>query len=88
MSNKTYDILKYIGRIALPALATLYGTLSGIWNLPYGEAIVATISALALFLNALLQVNYNTYEEVKRIGAERTDTDRRDDSEGIEDAED
>lgn len=64
MSNKTYDILKYIGRIALPALATLYGTLAGIWGLPYGEAIVATISALALFLNALLQISSNNYVEV------------------------
>lgn len=64
MSNKTYDILAYIGRIALPACATLYGTLAGIWNLPYGEAIVATISALALFLNALLKVSSMNYQSI------------------------
>ncbi len=62
MSNKVYDILAYIGRIVLPACATLYGTLAGIWQLPYGEAIVATISAIALFLNALLKIQSNGYD--------------------------
>lgn len=57
--TRTYDILKYIGRIILPACGTLYGALAGIWNLPYGEAIVATISAVALFLNAILQIDSN-----------------------------
>lgn len=64
MSNKVYDVLAYIGRIALPALATLYGTLAGIWNLPYGEAIVATISAIALFMNALLKISSRSYSEI------------------------
>ena len=72
MTNKTYDILAYIGRIVLPACATLYGTLAGIWGLPYGEAIVATISALALFLNALLKVNSKSYDDT-RLTAEAWD---------------
>ena len=63
MNSKTYDILAYIGRIGLPACAALYGTLAGIWGLPYGEAIVATISALAVFLNALLKVNSKSYSK-------------------------
>ena len=32
MKNKTYDILKYIAQIVLPALATLYLALAGIWD--------------------------------------------------------
>ena len=32
MTNKAYDILKYIAQIALPALGTLYFALAGIWN--------------------------------------------------------
>lgn len=63
MTSKTYDILAYIGRICLPACAALYGTLAGIWGLPCGEAIVATLSALAVFLNALLKVNSKSYSE-------------------------
>lgn len=61
MSNKTYDILKYIAQIILPALATLYGALAGIWGLPYGEQIVATISAVDLFLGAVLKVSTDKY---------------------------
>ena len=62
MSNKTYDILKYIAQIVLPALATLYGALAGIWGLPFGEQIVATISAIDLFLGAILKINKTKYD--------------------------
>ena len=37
MSNKTYDILKWIAMYLLPAAGTLYFALAGIWGLPYGE---------------------------------------------------
>lgn len=63
MSNRTYDILAYIGRIFLPACAALYSALSGIWGLPYGEAIVGTLAAVAVFINALLKKESNAYSE-------------------------
>lgn len=62
MDNRLYDTLKYIAQIVLPALATLYFGLSKIWGLPYGEEIVGTISAIDVFLGALLglsSMNYN-----------------------------
>lgn len=62
MDNRLYDVLKYIAQIVLPALATLYFALSKIWGLPYGEEIVGTISAIDVFLGALLglsSMNYN-----------------------------
>ena len=37
MSNKTYDICKWIAQYLLPALATLYFAVAQIWGLPYGE---------------------------------------------------
>ena len=43
MSNKLYDILKYITQIIIPALGTLYFALAGIWGFPYGEQIVGTL---------------------------------------------
>lgn len=61
MSNKTYDILKYIAQIALPALGTLYFALSQIWGLPYGEQIVGTITAVDAFLGALLKLKSDAY---------------------------
>ena len=63
MSNKTYDILKYIAQIVLPACATLYGALAGIWGLPYGEQIVATIAAVDLFLGAVLKISTDDYNK-------------------------
>ena len=61
MSNKVYDVLKYIAQIVLPALATLYFALAKIWNFPYGAEIVGTISAVDAFLGALLQISTNKY---------------------------
>lgn len=63
MSNKTYDILKYIEQIVLPALATLYLALAGIWNLPYGEAISGTIMAIDTFLGAVLRISSENYKK-------------------------
>ena len=65
MTNKTYDILKWFARIVLPALATLYAALAGIWGFPYGEEIVGTISAVDVFLGALLQISTNNYNKTK-----------------------
>lgn len=61
MSNKVYDILKFIAQIVLPALGTLYFTLSQIWGLPYGEQIVGTITAIDTFLGALLKISTSRY---------------------------
>ena len=63
MTNKTYDILKWLAQIALPALAALYAALASIWGFPYGEEIVGTISAVDVFLGALLQISTNNYNK-------------------------
>jgi len=61
MSNKTYDILKYIALIVLPALSTLYATLAGIWGLPFAEQIPATIMAIDTALGILLKLSSDSY---------------------------
>lgn len=63
MSNKTYDVLKYIAMIVLPAVGTLYFALANIWSLPYGEEIVGTITAVDAFLGALLGISSANYKE-------------------------
>lgn len=62
LKNSTYDTLKYIALIVMPALATLMLTLTGIWHIPYGEAIAATITALDVFLGAILGVSSAKYK--------------------------
>lgn len=61
MSNKTYDILKYIALFVLPALATLIITIFSIWDIPYGEAISGTITAINTFLGAILKISTDKY---------------------------
>lgn len=61
MSNRTYDILKFIAQIVLPAAGTLYFTLAGIWGLPYGEQIVGTITAVDVFLGVVLKISTVQY---------------------------
>lgn len=66
LSNKAYDTLKYIAQIVLPAAATLYVTIAGIWGLPYAEAVSGTIMAVDFFLGALLKISSdNYYKEVQ-----------------------
>ena len=61
MSNKVYDILKFIAQIVLPALGTLYFAIAGIWGLPYGDKVVGTITAVDTFLGALLKLSSINY---------------------------
>ena len=63
ISNRTYDVLKYIAQIVLPALGTLYFALSTIWGLPYGEQVVGTITAIDAFLGALLGISTAQYKK-------------------------
>ena len=63
MSNKMYDTLKWIAQILLPALATLYFGIAKIWNLPYSEEIVGTITAVDLFLGAILGISTIQYNK-------------------------
>lgn len=61
MSNKVYDILKFIAQIVLPALATFYVTIAGLWGLPYPEEIAGTIMAIDTLLGAVLMISSANY---------------------------
>lgn len=63
MSNKVYDVLMWIAQIVLPALGALYAALAGIWGFPYGEQIVGTITALDVFLGAILKYSNAKYKK-------------------------
>lgn len=63
MSNETYDLLKYLAQIVIPAIATFYFAIASIWGLPYGEQIVGTLTAVDTLLGALLQISSNNKEE-------------------------
>lgn len=62
ISNKLYDILKWMAQYLLPAAGTLYFALSGIWGFPYGEQVVGTITAVDTFLAVILGMSKSGYE--------------------------
>lgn len=63
LSNRVYDILKWIALIALDALGLLYKTLAGIWGWPYGDEVLATCTALSLCLGTLLGISTAKYNK-------------------------
>ena len=67
MSNKTYDILKWITQYMLPAIGTLYFALAGIWGFPYGEQIVGTITAIDTFLGVVLGISSAQYNKTNSV---------------------
>lgn len=66
LSNKVYDVLKWIAMYLLPAAGTLYFALSGIWGLPYGEEVVGTITAVDTFLGVILGISSVTYNKANK----------------------
>ena len=62
MSNKIYDILKWLALVALDAIGLFYQTLSAIWSLPYGDEILATCVAVSICLGTLLQISSAKYK--------------------------
>lgn len=63
MSNKVYDVLKWVAQYLLPALGTLYFALAGTWDLPYGEEVVGTITAIDTFLGVVLGISTVQYNK-------------------------
>lgn len=63
LSNKMYDILKWICMILLPAAIALYAALSATWGWPNSEQIVATMAAIETFMGALLKVSAASYNK-------------------------
>lgn len=66
LSNKMYDLLKWIAMYFLPAVGTLYFALARIWNLPYGEQIVGSITAVDTFLGVILGISTIQYNKTSK----------------------
>jgi hypothetical protein len=62
-NNKTYDKLKFLAQIVLPALGTLYFALAGIWGLHHAEQVVGTIVAVDTFIGVVLQLSSTAYDK-------------------------
>lgn len=65
LKDSTYDFLKWLAMLFLPALATLVKVIFTIWQLPYGNEISATIVAINTFLGAILGISNMAYYKQK-----------------------
>lgn len=74
MSNRAYDVLKFVAQIILPALGTAIYGLSAAWGgWEWAEPVVGTITVIDAFLGAVLGISTAQYYKAK--GAE-DETDR------------
>ena len=64
LSNKVYDVLKWMALIVLPAVATFYSVWASIWGLPVADQIPATITAIDALLGALIGISTVKYNKV------------------------
>lgn len=63
LKDKTYNILKWVVMIFLPAIGTLYFALASTWGFPYVEEVLGTITAINTFLGALIGVSATQYSK-------------------------
>ena len=63
LSNKTYDILKWIALVALPALTTFYGVVGATLNIPYTQEILTIAVAFDTMLGTMLGISNSKYNK-------------------------
>ena len=73
MSNKLYDFIKWVSVIVVPALVLLINTLGKIWGFGFTVEVSATVSAVGVFLGALIQVSSAKYSKEQEDERNKTD---------------
>ena len=63
LSNKVYDILKWVVMIAIPALTTAYVGLAAIWGWPLAEEVAKTSAVVCVLLGTLLGISTAQYNK-------------------------
>lgn len=61
LSNKTYDILKALDLVWIPALTTFYVTIDSIFNWGYGDIVAKVSAAVCTLIGSLLGLSSSTY---------------------------
>lgn len=66
LSDKAYDILKWIALIACPAIATFVGAVGSAWGWPEVNNVVLTINAAGTLIGALIGVSTVQYNKISK----------------------
>lgn len=73
LKNRTYNALKFLALVVLPAAGTAYFAIAGLWHIPDTSQVIGTISAVDAFLGAMLHVSSKSYSPSTN-GALKIDT--------------
>lgn len=65
LPDNVYQILKWLGLIACPAIATFVGVVGPVWGMPHVDAVVTTINAVGLLIGALIGASAVTAKEAE-----------------------
>lgn len=69
LSNKVYDILKWVALVFIPALITFYGVVGNVLNIPYTDVVLTIMGAFDVFLGSLLGITSAQYNKnIKESG--------------------
>ena len=63
LSNKTYDILKWIALVGLSALTAFYGVVGATCNIPHTQEVLTIAVAFDTMLGAMLGISSSTYKK-------------------------
>ena len=63
MSNKLFDILRYLSEVLFPALVVLLGVVFANIPVEHSEAIIAIVGAVGVFLGALINYKRSQYNK-------------------------
>ena len=64
--NEVYQVLKWVGLIACPAIATFVGAVFPAWGIPNVDAITLTLNATGVLIGALIGVSAATSKQVDK----------------------
>lgn len=63
LSNKTYDVLKWITMIALPAVITFFGIVGATCSIPHTQEILTIATAFNAMLGTMLGISTSKYNK-------------------------
>lgn len=69
LPGKVYEVLKWVGLIACPAIAAFVGAVFPAWGIPNVDAITLTLNAAGVLIGALIGVSAATSKQASE-GAE------------------
>ena len=63
LPQRTYEIIRWIVIIVIPAAITLYGVIGNVLNIPYTEVILTIAGAVDVFLGTIFGISKVNYDK-------------------------